>query len=188
MGLATETGDFHCFKRFGQRMSYLVRVASENRTGESRRQGQITKTGSRHASRLLVQAACRCRKIRAHGVVLRRGQAGRSAPIIELSWKAQRRLHNLWQRLDTQRAKRRTIVAVARELSGFCLAVASSGWPCYLTASAAQAAGALAFAREHPRSDYEQPSQHGVTFVPGRRALTTKTGPADTVATPCPRA
>ena len=45
---------------------------------------------------------------------------------IAISWQAQRRLYHLWRRLATQRGKRRTIVAVAvaRELAGFCWALA----------------------------------------------------------------
>jgi transposase len=128
IGLATEVGDFGRFQRPGQLMSYLGLVPSENSTGESRRQGAITKTGSRHARRLLVEAAWHYRKTPARGVVLQRRQAGQPAPIIDLSWKTQRRLHNLWQRLDTQRGKRRTIVAVAvaRELAGFCWAITTT--------------------------------------------------------------
>ena len=37
-------------------MSYLGLVPSESSSGERRRQGQITKSGSRHARRLLVEA------------------------------------------------------------------------------------------------------------------------------------
>jgi transposase len=38
-------------------MSYLGLVPSEDTSGETRRQGAITKTGSQHARRLLVEAA-----------------------------------------------------------------------------------------------------------------------------------
>ena len=50
------------------------------------------------------------------------------AHVLALSWKAQQRLHQRWQRLDTDRGKRRTIVAVAvaRELAGFCWAIATA--------------------------------------------------------------
>jgi transposase len=57
VGLAAEVGDFTRFDRAGKVMSYLGLVPSENSTGQSRRQGAITKTGSRHARRLLVEAA-----------------------------------------------------------------------------------------------------------------------------------
>jgi len=48
--------------------------------------------------------------------------------VTAISWQAQRRLHRTWQRLDGERGKRRTVVAVAvtRELSGFCWAVATA--------------------------------------------------------------
>jgi transposase len=57
VGLAAEIGDFQRFERPGRLMSYLGLVPSESSSGESRRQGKITKTGSKHARRLLVEAA-----------------------------------------------------------------------------------------------------------------------------------
>jgi len=48
--------------------------------------------------------------------------------VLAISWQAQQRLHRNWQRLDSERGKRRPIVAVAvaRELAGFCWAVANA--------------------------------------------------------------
>ncbi|MGH2866403.1 MAG: transposase, partial [Solirubrobacteraceae bacterium] len=111
-----------------QLMSYLGLVPSEDTSGTKRRQGAITKTGSRHARRLLVEAAWHYRRPPAKGQTLQRRQAGQPAHVIEISWQAQRRLHRVWQRLAEQRGKRRTIVAVAvaRELSGFCWALANT--------------------------------------------------------------
>jgi len=128
IGLAVEIGDFARFQRPAQLMSYVGLVPSENSTGASRRLGAITKTGSRHARRLLVEAAWHYRKTPNRGMVLQRRQDGQPAPVIALSWKAQRRLYQVWQRLDTQRQKRRTIVAVAvaRELAGFCWAITNT--------------------------------------------------------------
>jgi transposase len=57
-----EVGDFHRFERPAQLMSYLGLVPSENSSGERRRQGSITKSGSRHARRLLVEAAWHYRR------------------------------------------------------------------------------------------------------------------------------
>jgi len=109
-------------------MSYLGLTVSEDSSGERRRQGQITKTGSRHARRLLVEAAWHYRRPPAKGHALKRRQAGQDAHVLALSWKAQQRLHSRWQRLDTERGKRRTVVAVAvaRELAGFCWAIATA--------------------------------------------------------------
>lgn len=128
VGLCAEVGEFHRFKRPGPLMSYLGLVPSENSSGEQRRQGQITKSGSRHARRLLVEAAWHYRKAPARGKVLERRQAGQAAHVIAVAWKAQQRLHRVWRRLDGERGKRRTVVAVAvaRELAGFCWALATA--------------------------------------------------------------
>ena len=126
VGLAAEIGDFTRFQRPGQLMSYVGLVPSESSSGETRRQGKITKTGSKHARRLLVEASWHYRKTPARGVTLQRRQDGQPAQVIAISWQAQRRLHGVWRRLADERGKRRTIVAVAvaRELSGFCWALA----------------------------------------------------------------
>lgn len=127
-GLCAEIGDFTRFDRAGKLMSYVGLVPSENSSGESRRQGPITKTGSRHARRLLVEAAWHYRKTPSRGVTLQRRQADQPAHIVAISWQAQQRLHRVWCRLAEQRGKRRTIVAVAvaRELAGFCWALANA--------------------------------------------------------------
>jgi transposase len=57
VGLCAEVGDFERFERPARLMSYLGLVPSENSSGETRHQGAITKTGSRHARRLLAPAA-----------------------------------------------------------------------------------------------------------------------------------
>jgi transposase len=57
VGLCAEVGDFERFARAGQLMSYVGLVPAEASTGEQRRLGSITKTGSGHARRLLVEAA-----------------------------------------------------------------------------------------------------------------------------------
>jgi transposase len=128
VGLCAEVGDFARFARAGRLMHYLGLVPSESSSGEQRRQGQITKTGSRHARRLLVEAAWHYRHPPRTGDALRRRQADQPAHVLAISWAAQQRLHRTWQRLDTERGKRRTLVAVAvaRELAGFCWAAANA--------------------------------------------------------------
>ena len=128
VGLAAEIGDFTRFERPAQLMSYLGLIPSEHTSGETRRQGAITKTGSRHARRLLVEAAWHHRRPPRHGTTLRRRQEGQPSAAVAISWKAQQRLHHLWRRLDTKRGKRRTIVAVAvaRHLAGFCWAIVTT--------------------------------------------------------------
>ena len=128
VGLCAEIGDWARFPKAANLMSYLGLVPSEDSTGSSRRLGAITKTGSGHGRRLLVEAAWHYRRPPRSSAVLKRRQASQPAPVIAISWQAQRRLHRTWQRLDAERGKRRTIVAVAvaRELAGFCWAAADA--------------------------------------------------------------
>lgn len=123
-GLCSEIGDFERFARAEQLMSYVGLVPSENTTGDSRRLGAITKTGSGHARRLLVEAAWHYRKRPTIGKTLTARQDGQPAEAIAVSWSAQQRLHRTWTRLEA-RAKRRTIIAVAaaRELAGFAWSI-----------------------------------------------------------------
>jgi transposase len=126
VGLCAEIGDFERFARAGQLASYLGVVPSEDSSGDRRRLGAITKTGSRHARRLLIEAAWHYRRPPARGTRLAARQHGQNAHVLALAWKAQQRLHHTWQRLHAQRGKRATVVAVAvaRELAGFCWAIA----------------------------------------------------------------
>jgi transposase len=105
-------------------MSYVGLVPSESTTGQQRRLGSITKTGSGHARRLLVEAAWHNRPSPKIGRPLAERQELQPPEAIAVSWSAQRRLHRTWTRLEA-RAKRRTIiaVAVARELAGLCWAI-----------------------------------------------------------------
>jgi transposase len=57
VGLCAEIGDFERFAKAEQLMNYIGLVPCENTTGQQRRLGSITKTGSGHARRLLVEAA-----------------------------------------------------------------------------------------------------------------------------------
>jgi transposase len=124
VGLCSEIGDFERFARAEQLMSYVGLVPSESTTGQQRRLGSITKTGSGHARRLLVEAAWHYRTQPSIGRALAGRQQDQPAEAIAIAWSAQRRLHRTWTRLEA-RAKRRTIIAVAaaRELAGFAWAI-----------------------------------------------------------------
>jgi transposase len=124
VGLCAEIGDFERFARAEQLMSYVGLVPSESSTGHQRRQGTITKTGSGHARRLLVEAAWHYRKHPKVGKTLTQRHDGQPPEAIAIAWSAQRRLHRTWTRLEA-RTKRRTIIAVAaaRELTGFAWAI-----------------------------------------------------------------
>jgi transposase len=117
-------------------MSYLGLVPSEHSSGQTRRQGAITKSGSQHARRLLVEAAWHYRHPPRLATRLKARQVEQPAAVIAIAWNAQQRLHQIWRRLDTQRGKRKTIVAaaVARHLVGFCWAIVTADTQTHTTA------------------------------------------------------
>lgn len=126
VGLLAEIGDFSAFAHPKQLASFLGLVPSESSTGERRRQGAITKAGSSHGRRLLIEAAWHYRRQPAVSLTLRRRQDGQSPAAIDVAWRAQLRLSGRWAHLDARRAKRRTTVAVAvaRELACFIWEIA----------------------------------------------------------------
>jgi transposase len=127
LGLCAEIGSFERFDHPDSLACYLGIVPSEHTTGERRRQGAITKAGSSHARRLLVEAAYHYRRHPGIGQTLERRQRGQSPQIIDIAWKAQRRLNARWRQLKDARHKPNGIVAIAiaRELAGFCWEIAT---------------------------------------------------------------
>ena len=128
-GCAPRSATSSASQRAGQLMSYLGLVPSEDT------QRRDAPPGRDHQDRLAARAAAAGRgrlalppPHRRRGKRSQRRQAGQPAHVIAISWQAQQRLHRTWRRLDTERGKRRTIVAVAvaRELAGFCWAIASA--------------------------------------------------------------
>jgi transposase len=124
--LALEIGDFARFQRPAQLASWLGLVPSLDQSGESRRQGAITKTGSGYARRLLVEAAWHYLPKPGPGVTLIERRAGQPDQVIQVALRAQRRLYRLHQRLRERRKPANvTTVAVARELACFLWAAAT---------------------------------------------------------------
>ena len=120
-GVTAELGSFTRFPRPTLVSGFLGIVPSERTSDLKRRQGSITKAGPPHARRLLVEAAHHYRHRPTVGETLARRQAGQDPRIIEIAWRAQRRLHQRWQRLHHERRKPAGVVAiaVARELTAF---------------------------------------------------------------------
>lgn len=127
VGLVAEIGDFAAFEHPRRLASYLGLVPSESTSGTKRRQGSITKAGSGHARRLLIEAAWHYRRRPAISLDLRRRQQGQPPAAIDAAWRAQLRLHGRWATLDARRGKKRTTVAVAvaRELACFVWEIAN---------------------------------------------------------------
>jgi transposase len=120
LGLIAEIGDFRRFSTPRELMSFLGLTPSEYSSGSERHRGHITKSGNRHARRLLVEAAWHYQH-RPNLAQRQRELAPWLPPEIpSRAWQAQLRLHHRHQALARQ-GKRSTIanVAVARELCGF---------------------------------------------------------------------
>jgi transposase len=123
--LVAEAGDLRRFDHPRQLMAFLGLVPSERSTGETRRQGGITKTGNSRARKALVEAAWTYRHAAGIGDKHQRRQHGLPPEVRAIAWKAQSRLCARYRRL-TARGKRNTvaIAAIAREIAAFLWAIA----------------------------------------------------------------
>jgi transposase len=128
LGLCAEIGDWHRFDHPDSIASYVGLVPSEHSSGQSRRLGKITKAGSTHARRLLVEAALHYRLTPAVGGTLAARQRGQDPTLIDHAWRVQRRLHARWNLLRNARGKPAGVVtiAIARELVGACWEIATA--------------------------------------------------------------
>ena len=126
-GLCAEIGEWERFDHPDQLSSYLGIVPCEHTTGAQRRLGSITKAGSTHARRLLVEASWHYRRGPAVGQALEQRQRGHAPEIINISWTAHRRLNARWRQLKDARHKPGGVVAVAiaRELAAYCWEIAT---------------------------------------------------------------
>ncbi|MFC2949123.1 IS110 family transposase, partial [Virgibacillus sediminis] len=123
--LVAEIGSFQRFKTPKQFMAYTGLVPSESSSGEIRNLGKITKTGNRHVRRLLIEAAWSYRYKPGVRRTLKERQVGQPSNILDISWKAQNRLHKRYFRLmGSGKPSGKAVTAVARELAGFIWAIA----------------------------------------------------------------
>lgn len=122
--LIAEIGSFKRFTSPKHFMAYVGLIPSENSSGDSRKQGNVTKTGNRHVRRLLIESAWSYRYQPAVKGQLKKRQEGQSPSVQAISWKAQNRLHKKYFRLLSRgKESGKAITAVARELAGFIWAV-----------------------------------------------------------------
>lgn len=123
--LSLEIGDFHRFPRPAKLAGWLGLTPSLDQSGERRRQGAISKTGSGYARRLLVESAWHYLARPSEGPAIAARRAGQPDHVLQIAHRAERRLHRLSQRLR-ERGKPGNVatVAVARELACFLWAAA----------------------------------------------------------------
>ena len=120
LSLLAEIGDFRRFHSPRELMAFLGLTPSEYSSGEERHRGQITKTGNRHARRLLVEAAWHYQHHPRLAARVRAQQELVPPTVLKRAWTAQIRLNGRYRAL-LAKGKRSTVanVAVARELCGF---------------------------------------------------------------------
>ncbi len=100
MGIVAELGDLSRFSKPTQLMAFLGLVPSEHSSGESRRQGGITKSGNGHVRRLLIESAwCYRFNARKSKEIEQRAQKT-SKPVQDIAWKAQKRLNARYRALS----------------------------------------------------------------------------------------
>ena len=118
--LVAELGDVRRFEHPRHVMAFLGLIPRENSTGNTRRQGSITKAGNAHARWILIEAVQHALLPPKVSAPLALRQQGQPAAFRELSWKIQVRLHQRgWHLLHRGVMKAKVTVALARELSGF---------------------------------------------------------------------
>ncbi len=127
--LAAELGDLRRFPSARALMGYLGLAASEHSSGLRERKGAITKAGNAHARFYLVESAAHYRKAPKVSKELTRRQVGIASAVVDLSWRAQNRLHKrYWTLVSRGLAAQKAQVAVARELAGYVWAVGQNDY------------------------------------------------------------
>ncbi|HZE34554.1 MAG TPA: IS110 family transposase [Actinoallomurus sp.] len=119
--------DWRRFERACSLPAWLGLTPSLSQSGESSKQGSISKTGSTLARRLLVESAWHYGKQPRLGATLANRQAGQPDHILQISNHAQQRLHKV-NRTMKARGKPHNIVVVAcaRQLACFLWAAATA--------------------------------------------------------------
>ena len=121
---AAELGDLTRFGRAEELMAFVGVVPSEHSSGQTRRQGGITKSGNRHVRRVLIESSWSYRHKPGVNAALRARSGQASAAVQAIAWKAQKRLYTRYHRLITRGKSAQTaITAVAREQLGFIWAI-----------------------------------------------------------------
>lgn len=122
--IVVEVGPLTRFATARQLMGYSGAVPREESSGARTRRGAITKTGNAHLRRIIVEAAWAYRSRPAIGPALRKRQAGVSAEVTAIAWKAQHRLCARYRTLTARgKCKQQVVTAIARELLGFIWAI-----------------------------------------------------------------
>ena len=122
-GIVFEAGEFSRFKNARSFAAWLGLTPSEHSSGESVRQGGITKAGNKHLRRVLVEAAWHYISASPHPKDLARGQAPDPAARRHAAKGIRRLVKRREEMLGRGVRKNKANVATARELACWCWAI-----------------------------------------------------------------
>jgi len=123
--VVAELGDLTRFDNPRQLASYVGLIPSEYSSGNTRRQGGITKAGNGRARRALIEAAWAYRYNAKVSVHIQRRIDQLPKKIQDIGWKAQVRLCKRFRRLVSRgKHSNVAVTAIARELIAFMWAIA----------------------------------------------------------------
>jgi len=118
-------GDWKRFEKASSLGAWLGLTPSLSQSGESSRQGSITKTGSMLARRLLVESAWHYGRQPRLGATLAARQAGQPEHVLAISNRAQQRLYKVNKTMKARgKPHNVVVVACARQLAAFLWAAA----------------------------------------------------------------
>jgi transposase len=123
--VVSELGDLTRFDNPRQLAAFVGLIPSEHSSGESRRQGGITKTGNGRARRALIEGSWAYRHNPKISVQIQKRLECLPKLVQDIGWKAQLRLCKRFRRLSSRgKHSNITVTAVARELIAFMWAIA----------------------------------------------------------------
>ncbi len=128
--IVSEIEDFNRFKtaqyliKDAWFMKYVGVTPKEHSSGQKSKRGSITKTGNSLVRHVLIESAHHYRFQPYRGKTLIKRQENLSQDIVDISWQAQKRLHEKYRHLSGRLGKQNPIVAVSRELAGFIWSIA----------------------------------------------------------------
>jgi transposase len=123
--LVAELGDITRFTSAKHLMAYVGLIPGERSSGNTRKQGGITKTGNSHVRYAIVESSWHYRHKPRIGPQLNRRQKNLSKEVRDIAWKAQLRLHHKYRKMLARgKSKQITVIAISRELVGFVWAIA----------------------------------------------------------------
>jgi transposase len=120
-------GDWERFEKPTRLGAWVGLTPSRSQSGESDRQGSITKTGSSLARRLLVESAWHYARDPRIGTTLANRQQGQPDHILQIANRAQHRIYRVYTGMRSRgKPHNVAVVACARELACFLWAAATA--------------------------------------------------------------